>query len=72
MSKLTIEGSEEALKMFVDWFHEQGEQGFMECWDGGQWNGKEIVYPSTYISVQGLTEGLRLVEYDIATGEEVK
>ncbi|QIN95474.1 hypothetical protein MN01_00096 [Escherichia phage MN01] len=72
MSKLTIEGSEEALKMFVDWFHEQGEQGFMECWDGGQWNGKEIVYPTTYISVQGLTEGLRLVEYDIATGEEVK
>ena len=72
MSKLTIEGSEEALKMFVDWFHEQGEQGFMECWDGGQWNGEEIVYPTTYISVQGLTEGLRLVEYDIATGEEVK
>ena len=72
MSKLTIEGSEEALKMFVDWFHEQGEQGFMECWDGGQWNGKEIVYPTTYISVKGWTEGLRLVEYDIATGEEVK
>ena len=72
MSKLAIEGSEEALKMFVDWFHEQGEQGFMECWDGGQWNGKEIVYPTTYISVQGWTDGLRLVEYDIATGEEVK
>lgn len=72
MSKLTIEGSEEALKLFVDWFHAQGEQGFMECWDGGQWNGKEIVYPTTYISVQGWTEGLRLVEYDIATGEEVK
>lgn len=72
MPKLTIEGSDEALKMFVDWFHEQGEQGFMECWDGGQWNGKEIVYPTTYISVQGWTDGLRLVEYDIATGEEVK
>ncbi|WPK34330.1 hypothetical protein [Escherichia phage AV111] len=72
MSKLTIEGSEEALKMFVDWFHGQGEQDFMECWDGGQWNGKELVYPSTYISVQGWTDGLSLVEYDIATGEEVK
>lgn len=72
MSKLTIEGSEEVLKMFVDWFYEQGEQGFMECWDGGQWNGKEIVYPTTYISVCGGIDGLRLVEYDIATGEEVK
>lgn len=72
MSKLTIEGSDEALKMFVDWFQGQGEQDFMECWDGGQWNGKEIVYPSTYISVHGGYDGLRLVEYDIATGEEVK
>ncbi|ACL78333.1 hypothetical protein EpJS10_0107 [Escherichia phage JS10] len=72
MSKLTIEGSDEALKMFVDWFHEQGEQGFMECWDGGQWNGKETVYPTTYISVSGGYDGLRFVEYDIASDEEVK
>ncbi|QHR72516.1 hypothetical protein [Escherichia phage CLB_P2] len=72
MSKLTIEGSDEALKRFVEWFNGPGEQDFLEVWDGGQWNGKEVVYPTTYISVQGWTEGLRLVEYDIATGEEVK
>lgn len=72
MSKLTIEGSEEALKRFVEWLNGPGEQDFLEVWDGGQWNGKETVYPSTYISVRGGYDGLRLVEYDIASGEEVK
>ncbi|WKV23467.1 hypothetical protein SEA1_gp0119 [Salmonella phage SEA1] len=74
MAKIVIEGSEMALKSFVDWLVNSGEQDFMEAWSAGTWDGKETIYPSTYISMSGygMEEPIRLVEYDIATNEEVK
>lgn len=71
MAKIIIEGSEDVLNSFAEWFSNSGEQQFNEAWNMGDING---IYPTTEISVQGYSihEPIRLVEYDLGTGEEVE
>lgn len=71
MAKIIIEGSEDVLNAFAEWFSNSGEQQFNEAWNMGDIDG---IYPMTEISVQGygIHEPIRLVEYDLCTGEEVK
>ncbi|ENA4766624.1 hypothetical protein ABGQ50_000155 [Shigella flexneri] len=71
MAKIIIEGSKDVLNAFAEWFSNSGEQQFNEAWNMGDISG---IYPTTEISVQGygIYEPIRLVEYDLGTGEEVK
>ncbi|ULA52187.1 hypothetical protein RPN187_gp117 [Escherichia phage vB_EcoM-RPN187] len=70
MAKLIIEGSEDVLKCFAAWFSCSGEQSFIESFRIGDITGK---YPSTDITVRGygINEPIQLVEYDLATDEEI-
>ncbi|UYE95050.1 hypothetical protein [Escherichia phage vB_EcoM-pJBB] len=70
MAKLIIEGSEDVLKCFAAWFSCSGEQSFTEAFRTGDITGK---YPTTDITVRGygINEPIQLVEYDLATDEEI-
>lgn len=70
MAKLIIEGSKDVLNAFAEWFSNSGEQSFIEAFRMGDITGK---YPTTDITVRGygINEPIQLVEYDLATDEEI-
>ncbi|UYM28771.1 hypothetical protein [Serratia phage vB_SspM_LC53] len=76
MAQVIIKGSEKAIQAFCDWFSNSGEQGLMECWaDVSSWDPVKMTYGpvKSYLGTEGygITEPIRLVEYNSETDEEI-